>query len=154
MDQHTISTKFVQELVPMNPLVILFYGLYRTIRRRGGVRRLYHFNKKIIKRNPIPTVMLIIIFGMSFLLINANVKIVKLRSIKETPLIEIVREVEYVNCDSTDNVGLSKLEKETNKEEGPVVPSSATGKAILPTIRRYTSDKLSEISRGLESESE
>lgn len=115
---------------------------------------MYHFNKRIIKRNPIPTVMLVIIFGMSFLLINMNVKIAKLRNIKETPIIEIIREVEYANCEPTDGVAVSKLEKEIGKEEGPVTPNNVNGKAILPTIRRYTSDRLNEISRGIESETE
>lgn len=132
--------------------MILLYGLYRAVKRRGGIRRLYHFNKKIIKRNPIPTVMLVIIFGMSFLLINMNVKIGKLKNAAVTPQVKIVREIDYVNCDSTGGVAANNGVGEISKKDDPMKPHTTMEKAIVPNIRRYTSDKLNEMIRGPESE--
>lgn len=123
-----------------------FLFLTRVLRGKGDLRYFYHYTKQLIKENPLPTYLSVIILIMSFTIVNYDVKLhILLREKNEA-------EIRRVNeCAISDPVIIPV------PIEGPVAPTTpppiqVEEKVVVPNIRRYAADRLNEISRSLDNE--
>lgn len=125
-------------------------GVWYKIKARGGPKRMFHFYRRILKRNQISVIMALVILGMSFTIINLNFKINKLKDYDKIPV--VAPKLEYVDCDKTDGVSVSSDDVPLKSGIPPDTPTSPTSetKVIVPSLRRHTVEKLQELERMLE----
>lgn len=131
-----------------------FLLLARVLKAKDNAAYSYRYIAQLIKDNPLPTYLSIIIVVMSIVVINLNMKIhvltresISTRSKENTVISD--------PCFIPEPIAVPVTYDELGKKEVPPptpLPSQIEEKPALPNIRRYASDKLLEISRSLDDE--
>lgn len=129
----------------MGPFLIAIVAFKDKMRAMGGPKRMFHFYRRVFKRNRISVIMGFALIFLLFFLINTIVKMEKIKRMLETQPVS-VSEMSPVDCSATDGVLVDVYEEHDPREPTPV---DAHEKVIVPNVRRYASERLNELKRDL-----
>lgn len=121
----------------------------RALTGRGDIGYMFRYTKRLIRNNPLPTYLSVIILVMSFIIINLNTK-----------LHVYAREENEVDGRSGQTVTMEDpvivpptLDTVPEKPFDPP-PVKVVDTPVVPNLRKYAADRLNEISRRLDDEGE
>lgn len=120
----------------------------RVLTGRGDIGYMFRYTKRLIRNNPLPTYLSIVILAMSFIIINLNIKLhVHIREENEVDS----RSGQIVTIEDPVIVPPTFEDIPTKPFDPPV---EAVDTPVVPNIRKYAADRLHEISRRLDDEGE